>query len=187
MSEHTPGALRVQTQFPTLFVMDENVTNAVASMCSKRTDGGSVVSDEEAQANARRMVLCWNTHDAMLAAYDSPDMFNSCPQRFVTTTPLQSLLAFNGDWSLARAQALAARIDTSSDVPLSASVQQVFLLALSRPPTAAEHTATAAFFAAQASDTGASATEASDTDGPGDAWIDFCHVLLCSNEFVYVD
>ena len=133
-----------------------------------------------------------NTHDAMLAAYDSPDMFNSCPRRFVTTTPLQSLLVFNGDWSLARAQALAARIDTSSDVPLHAAVQQVFLLALSRPPTAAEQTTTAAFFAAQASDTGASDTgasdtEASDTDGPSDVWIDFCHVLLCSNEFVYVD
>ncbi|MCH7751698.1 MAG: PSD1 domain-containing protein, partial [Planctomycetes bacterium] len=131
---------------------------AVSGELDTTAGGPSVEGDLPRRSVFLRNVR--NTHDAMLAAYDGPDMFNSCPRRFVTTTPLQSLLAFNGDWSLARAQALAVRIDTSSNVPLSAAVQQVFLLALSRPPTAAEQTTIAAFFAAPASDTAASDTEA---------------------------
>jgi cytochrome c553 len=123
-----------------------------------------------------------NEHDAMLSAYDGPDMFNSCPRRFVTTTPLQSLLTLNGDWSLARATALAERVAVSSidgrdAASLADAVGQVYLLALAREPSDAEQSRAAEFFAGHGND----------PEGLRDAWIDFCHVLLCCNEFVYVD
>ncbi len=51
-----------------------------------------------------------NTRDPLLDVFDLPDASRSVPERNVTTTPTQSLLMINGDWTLSRAKALAARL-----------------------------------------------------------------------------
>ena len=140
------------------------------------TSGGPAVEGDE----PRRSVYLRNVrnqHDAMLAAYDGPDMFNSCPRRFVTTTPLQSLLTLNGDWSLARANALARRVVLTDAASLDEAVRQVYTRVLAREPSDPERARAAQFLVGFEDDTA----------GLNSAWIDFCHVLLCSNEFVYVD
>ncbi len=52
-----------------------------------------------------------NTRDPLLDAFDFPDAAASCSRRNTTTTPSQALLLLNGEWLLARARALALRID----------------------------------------------------------------------------
>jgi hypothetical protein len=49
-----------------------------------------------------------NVHDPLTEAFDSPQQFNSTPQRDVTTTPIQSLLLANSRFMLDRAAAMAA-------------------------------------------------------------------------------
>ncbi|MFP6764421.1 MAG: DUF1553 domain-containing protein, partial [Planctomycetaceae bacterium] len=52
-----------------------------------------------------------NSPDALLAAFDSADGFNSTDRRIVTTTPTQALLMMNGKWLLDRTSQLAKRVD----------------------------------------------------------------------------
>ena len=52
-----------------------------------------------------------NTRDALLDAFDAPDGNATTPRRNTTTTASQALLLINGDWTLARAKALTARLE----------------------------------------------------------------------------
>ncbi len=52
-----------------------------------------------------------NSRDPLLDAFDAPDGYNSAGRRTTTTTPTQALLLINGAWTLARAAALADRLD----------------------------------------------------------------------------
>ena len=52
-----------------------------------------------------------NIRDALLDAFDAADGTFSTPRRNTTTTATQALLLINGDWTLARAKALAARLE----------------------------------------------------------------------------
>ncbi len=130
-----------------------------------------------------------NLRDPLLDAFDAPDNFNSTSERSVTTTPTQSLLMINGQWTLARAAAFASRLQRES-VDDRKRVTQAYLFALGRPPTADQAQAALAFLDAQ---TTRIAVDTSDQNANrnsgrrGSAWVDFCHVLLNSNEFLYVD
>jgi hypothetical protein len=110
----------------------------------------------------------------MLKAFDGPDMFNSCARRNTTTTPLQSLLLLNNEWSFARAKAFANRVHSEAqDDP--GRIQRAYRLAFARDPGNGELEAATSFLS---HNNGAS---------PRDAWVDLCHVLLNANEFIYID
>ena len=118
-----------------------------------------------------------NKRDAFLDVFDMPDGIASMPVRNVTTTPTQSLMMINGPFLLARAQRLAGRIETEakgSDEPDKARVTEAYRLVLGRAPTNDELRLSQSFLA----EGDAKANE---------RLIDFCHVLLNSNEFLYVD
>ncbi len=74
------------------------------------TDSGPAVDASKPRRSIFTKVIR-NNPDPLLKSFDAADGFNSTSRRPVTTTPTQSLLMINGDWSLARAQALARRID----------------------------------------------------------------------------
>jgi len=77
-----------------------------------------------------------NSQNELLRTLDAPAGFASTSERQSTTTPTQALLLVNGDWPLARAQKLATRVK---------SVEEAWLYALGRPPTAKEIEMAAAF------------------------------------------
>jgi hypothetical protein len=115
-----------------------------------------------------------NRPNEWLNAFDGPDMFNSCARRFVTTTPLQSLLVVNSPWSLQRAEGLARRIQTAGTPSADNWATQSFRYALSREPHLDELLDARPFLAPQGQPS-------------SERLVDFCHVLLCSNEFIYLD
>jgi hypothetical protein len=129
-----------------------------------------------------------NARDALLDAFDAADGTFSTPRRNTTTTATQALLLINGDWSLARAKFLAARIERLE--PSSTDDHDRVVLAyrtvLGRQPEPDELAEAVAFIDRQANLLPHSAKR-SITAFDHDSLVDFCHVLLNSNEFLYID
>jgi hypothetical protein len=139
----------------------------------------------------RRTIDCRvvrNLPDALLDAFDAPDGNSTAPRRIVTITATQALLLINGDWALARAQAFAARLERLE--PISADVRDrvvlAYRLAFCREPQPDEIAQAVAFLDRQAHLARAPAGR-SDVAADQIALVDFCHVLLNSSEFLYVD
>ena len=79
-----------------------------------------------------------NTHDPLLEVFDLPEGFSSMAQRYVTTTPTQSLLMINSPWMLARAKAFAQRLQRDNSSDLREQLTDAIRLALNRDPAAGE-------------------------------------------------
>jgi len=114
-----------------------------------------------------------NKQDATLDVFDVADGIFTTPVRNVTTTPTQSLFMINGPWMLLRAKAFARELNRSS-ATLDERVGTAYRLAFGREPAAAETQAAREFLQNH---------PAKDSD----ALTDWCHVLLNSSEFLYVD
>jgi hypothetical protein len=129
-----------------------------------------------------------NSRDLFLEAFDAPDGNSTTPRRNTTTAATQALLLINGDWTLARAKALAARLERLE--PSSTDDRDRIVLAyrstLGRRPEPDEIADGLSFVERQASRV-APAGKPSNIQASHEALVDFCHVLLNSNEFLYVD
>ena len=120
-----------------------------------------------------------NTPDRILQCFDSPPGFASEPERLNTTTATQSLLLANSEWPLARARAMAGRVLGGGKTALRSAVEQAFELAWGREATAEEVKTGLEFLKSQRAVVG----EISPGNEP---FVDFCHALLSSNEFLYL-
>ena len=129
-----------------------------------------------------------NARDALLDAFDAADGTASTPRRSTTTSATQALLLINGDWALARAKILAARLERlkPSSVDDQDRVVLAYRMALGRQPEPDEIAEAMEFIDRQANLVPHSARQLN-TAADRDALVDFCHVLLNSNEFLYVD
>jgi hypothetical protein len=141
----------------------------------------------EDPARSRRTIetrIVRNNPDALLAAFDAPDGSGSTPRRDTTTTSTQALLLLNGPWTLARAQTFAAQLErlSSGSAGQRARIALAYRLAMARPAEPAEVEQGVGFL--QRVMAGSRLLRrASDRAG----LVDFCHVLLNSNEFLYID
>lgn len=86
-----------------------------------------------------------------------------------TIVPTQALYLLNSDFIRARATDIAQRI-TQADSPTAARLQRLWLLVLNRPITTAESE---------------DAISLLDSLPAEKAWIELCHALLTSNEFLF--
>ncbi len=138
----------------------------------------------------------------LLEAFDLPDMHNSCARRSTTTTAPQALLMLNSEFTLTAAERWAERLQAASkksaesasdDRPL---ITAAYRDAYARTPSDAELEVCEKFIVRQAvalsNETGASgktptADSVSSDAGHRSAVVDFCHAILNSNEFLYVD
>ncbi|MFP6657151.1 MAG: DUF1553 domain-containing protein, partial [Pirellulales bacterium] len=116
-----------------------------------------------------------NKRPELLHLFDAPDNFNSTANRNVTTTPIQSLLMINGPWTLARARAMSKRL-TSQKRSAAETVDAAYQIAFCRDANEEEREASRNFLTAKTE-------ERVDQN----ALLDFCHALLNSNEFLYID
>ena len=125
-----------------------------------------------------------------------PDTHESCPRRNVTTTPLQALNLLNSELTMKWAEGLAARVIQSAGCELEKQIDAAYRLAFSRQPDIAERETVRKFFdrhreivteRAAAGEELALPPELSDTADKVEAasLVDFCHMLINANEFVY--
>lgn len=90
-----------------------------------------------------------NTRDAMIGSFDAPSRFASAPRRVSTTSPNQSLLLINGEWTLKRANTFAKRILAGKKEPDAGMIEQAYEAAYGRAPLDTEVESALAFIESQ--------------------------------------
>ncbi len=157
-------------------------------MLDARADGLQI---PVAQGSARRGVYLLSRRNwsaSFMAAFDFPNMDTTCPVRLPSATPIQSLTFLNGDFARENAAALARRSLAATPGAVARPddwVRETYKLALAREPTeeelriSMEHVGAGQRLYSQANDSG---------DGMLMRAVEsLAHMLISSNEFLYVD
>ena len=117
----------------------------------------------------------------ILQLFDAPDSIQSIGQRDVTTVPPQALALMNSPLTRQLAEKFAKRIYVSTETTTEQVVGKGYSIALSRAPTATEMKQMSDFITDQASSYG-------DSDKAlNRAVVDYCQLMLCLNEFIFID
>jgi hypothetical protein len=141
-----------------------------------------------------------NVRLPMLAAFDSPDMMNSCGARSVTVHALQSLTLMNSQFMFDQSKALATRLFAeTAELKFGREdkmIARLYELAFGRLPKPAEKQMTMAFLKDQTAilrqriAKGEKVAELKDVKSvdaaSAAAWVDLCLSAYNLNEFVYV-
>jgi hypothetical protein len=110
----------------------------------KLDEGGPGVDGSTGRRSIYTKVIR-NSRDPLLEAFDAPDTFSGAADRNRTTTATQSLLMFNGDTVLKRAEMFAGRLRQMKLKTPAETVEAAWRLAYSRAPTEAERARAVAF------------------------------------------
>ncbi len=117
----------------------------------------------------------------IMTMFDAPEPTQSIGERVATTVPTQALAMMNSPFVRQQAEKLFARIRPEANTPLDETVSRAYQIVLARFPNDLERPRMLAFIESQQASLG---TDAGATEK---ALTEFCHVLLCLSEFVYVD
>ncbi len=162
---------------------------------------GGWKKDEDPSEAARRSVYIFvrrNTRYPMLEIFDMPDTHESCGRRNSTVTAPQALELLNNDLVLDWARSFAGRVLNDKGLTPEEQVDRAWKLAFSRTPTEAERKMALSWLDQH---TPILAGRLAKNDHPpmpenlpsgveparAAAMVDLCHMLLNSNEFVYVN
>ena len=117
----------------------------------------------------------------MMVMFDAPEPTQSVGERISTTVPTQSLAMMNSPLVRQQAERLAQRIRPADPRQLRGSIDHAYQIAFARQPSDAERRRMLDFLEQQRA---ALPNDVAVTDR---ALVEFCHVLLCLSEFVYID
>jgi hypothetical protein len=152
---------------------------AAGGVLDFQTGGPSVNLDD---AKNLRRTLYGTVHrrdmSTTLQVHDFPDPTQHSPQRSSTVTALQGLYALNGPLLDQQAQALVDRLLKESPIDARCRVEQAYQLLFSRSPTKQEQQLALAFLGDE-DDIGGEDLSA--------RWKQYAHVLLASNELLFID
>jgi hypothetical protein len=119
-----------------------------------------------------------NTRYPLFEAFDMPDTHESCARRSTTVSPAQALALLN-DEQIARfgGEAFAKRVSNDSGMSPDAWVDRAWKLAYLRAPSEEERRSALEFLDSQAKIAGSKHA----------ALVDLCHMIVNSNEFLYMN
>lgn len=146
------------------------------------------VTKDERERNRRSAYIYAkrNLPYPFLAAFDLPDMFESCAARVTTTTAPQALTMLNDQTVLRAADALARRLLAERDsLDAAELVERAFALVLGRLPESEELHAAIGFISGQEEQI--LEGEMSEEEAHAIAVADFCHALMNVNEFLCIE
>ncbi len=162
--------------------------------------GGWDVNHNAAERNRRSVYIFVrrNTRYPLFDSFDMPDPHESCPRRNTTTSPIQALNLLNGKLTLEWAQSFAGRVLELAGKDFDQQIETAFRLAYSRQPDKGEKQTAIEFFDAHrkillervAKDEElALPPKLAEAADPLHAatLVDFCHMLINANEFVYLN
>jgi hypothetical protein len=150
-------------------------------------------ADAKPEDQNRRSIYVFvkrNMRYPLFDAFDWPDLHNSCSRRVTTTTAPQALLLLNGDFVRERAEKIGTALLARYGERDAELVAHAYRTAWGRSPTADEVRLGVKFLSTQAETirTRGDAAGAKEPDAVrATAVADFCHALLNTNEFLYVD
>ena len=120
-----------------------------------------------------------------LELFDAPVMSINCTQRNHSATVLQSLALLNSAFLFQQSEDFARRVEATVGSEPEAQVHGAFQLALGRAPREVELNECLVFLSEQV------AVHTADAPPPDEAipsaLADLCHMLLSTNEFLYVE
>ena len=150
------------------------------------TRGGWKKQENPSEADRRSVYVFVrrNTRYPMFEVFDMPDTHESCPRRNATVTAPQALELLNNELVLDWARSLAARVSNDAGLTLEGQVDRAWRFVYSRPATTGERKEALEFLERQRAMLSARlpAEEAQTA-----ALADLCHMLVNSNEFLYVN
>ncbi len=151
---------------------------------------GSVIDtdDEPGRRRSIYQIVRRSQHLTMLELFDTPLMEVNCPERTVSTVPLQALAMLHGPMSDRAAGGLSDRIWSAAATDPD-RIRFVFRLLFTREPTATETDRIVRTLSELSREQLANKPNPTDTDKEAAikaAWRQVALVLLNSNEFVYV-
>jgi hypothetical protein len=117
----------------------------------------------------------------MLIVFDAPDGTVGVGERPSTTIAPQALHLMNNKFVRDYAHGMAKRISPDAKVPPEEAIRNAYLIALSREPNADETADGVEFLKHQ------STSYVGKPDARQLALTDYCQVLMCLNEFIYVE
>jgi hypothetical protein len=134
----------------------------------------------------------------LLQAFDQPDMLNSCPCRTNTTTAPQALEMLNGESTAAAARQWGGKLLSQCGDDVAKIVREAYTDAYGRAPKDSEVKTAEQFVDQQTAELSIESAALAENQLPipipkkinrarAAAVVDFCHAVLCSNEFLYVD
>jgi hypothetical protein len=158
---------------------------------TRQKDGEVIVSAGQNQGRRSIYVKIIRLNpETMLEVFDQPTISVNCTQRSISTVSTQALTLLNSDAMTRAASAFAGRVEAEG---ANDPVGRAVLTAFSRETGPAEHELLSAFFETQITlyleqhaETDRANTEVV-ADARHKATADLCHMLMSSNEFVYVD
>ncbi|MEO8127396.1 MAG: DUF1549 and DUF1553 domain-containing protein, partial [Bryobacteraceae bacterium] len=116
----------------------------------------------------------------LLATFDYGDATTSNEGRPRTNVAPQALFMMNSSFVIARSQGFARNLMEDASLSDAARVEKAYLTALTRKPAPSEVDSALSYIAAMEK-------KVSTPDARLTAWQSFCHVLLSSNEFLYLN
>jgi len=152
----------------------------------------------EASRRSIYIVVKRNLPYPMYDAFDLPDTHESCARRYYTVTPTQSLALMNNELVLGWSQTLAGRVLNDAGLPLNAQVDRLYRIVFSRTPKTKERQAVMEFLKSQKAILGERLARKEKVLLPDQvpagielahaaAFVDLCHALMNSNEFLYLN
>lgn len=162
---------------------------------------GAWKTEEDPEEMNRRSVYVFvrrNARYPLFESFDMPDTHESCSRRQQTLSVSQSLALLNDEMVLEWARAMAGRVLNDAGLSPDAQIQRAFRLALGREADSNEMSIARKFLDRHATLLSARFASGESPLLPGNfpegadraqavALVDLCHVLLNSNEFLYLD
>jgi hypothetical protein len=152
---------------------------------SSLTQGEKVTITNPKSRSRRSLYLLSrrNYNQSMLSVFDQPVMSANCTRRNSSAVVLQSLTMMNDEFVLEQAKHMARRVASRAGDALEQRIEQAFWLALGREPNSQERDWSQEFLTTERDRLlGVSSTQAEH-----ESLISFCHVLMNTSEFLYVE
>ena len=171
------GRLNPEMGGPSIY---PQVSSEVLSTGSTHKWGNS--SEEQGR---RRTIYVFQRRSLLLPiveVFDGADLVNTCSRRNNTTIAPQALALFNSEFTREESRHIAERVVREAGADTATLIDRAYRLILSRPSTAKQKLLTQEFLTKQTGLYTKRGKEASLL-----AFTDLCHVLINSNEFLYLD